>query len=115
MAYEYTSVTPGIFSFTIPGENKTVKLFTGDKIIVKKQLTGTYLKMFIFNGEVPDGDELKTNKTNPKAKVADKITSVVETEDIQSNDNIDIEISDAIKEVEDKPTPKRRGRKKKVS
>jgi hypothetical protein len=112
MAYKYTSITPGIFSFTIPGENRTVKLFTGDSIIVEKQLNGTYLKMFTFEGEVESDKKVSTK---PKAKVADKITSVIEQEEITvDKDNIDVVTEDVLKPVEEKPAPKKRGRKKKV-
>ena len=117
MAYEYESITNGIFSFTIPGENKTVKLFNGDKVVVKKKLNGTYLKMFKFIREIPEEINETKNTSKQKTKIEDKITSVVENETIEpSSEKIEIKAEDKIEsvETEEKKQPsKRRGRRKK--
>lgn len=117
MAYKYESITNGLFSFTIPGENRTVKLFSGDTVIVEKQLSGTYLKMFKLVEEIKETkkEEPKKTTSKPKAKVADKITSVVETEEVEpKTENVEVKAEDTVKKVEEeKPAPKRRGRKKK--
>jgi len=123
MAYEYESIISGVFNFTIPGEEKTVKLFIGDKVIVQKQLAGNYLKMLKLIGEIKETDKVVEKKepvkktTKQKAKVADKITKVteIETKDIEETVTIDIkdEVTTETIEEEAAPTPKKRGRRKK--
>jgi len=125
MAYEYRSITSGVFSFTIPDpdeeKRKTVKLFKGDTVIVNKQLTGTYLRMLELVREIEEESEKKVvpkkTTTKQKAKVEDKITAVTETEDIKTEkETVEVKTGDTVttvKERSSKPAPKRRGRKKK--
>ncbi len=139
MAYEYESVTSGIFKFTIPGENRTVELFLGSKVIVEQKLTGSYLRLLRLVREIPKAVPVVEEKvvakpapkkapakkapvkktTTQKAKVADKITAVTEIEEVPTTtEKVEVETKDVVlevKETEEKPAPKRRGRKKKTS
>lgn len=122
MKYEYESITPGIFRFTIPGEHRTVELFIGSKVIVDQKLAGSYLKLLKLVKEIPDPVKKAPAKKAPvkktttqKAKVADKITAVTETAEVPSEE-VEVEATDTVVEVVEtktKPAPKRRGRKKK--
>ena len=143
MAFEYISVTNGVFSFTIPGEGKTVKLFRGDSVIVQKQLTGSYLRTLQFVREIPAVEKTEEPKketkkpaakkapakkatTKQKAKVEDKITAVVETEEVVApKEEVEVKAEDKVTSVvetpevvetpveDEKPAPKKRGRRKK--
>jgi hypothetical protein len=131
MKYEYESITNGIFRFTVPGEHRTVELFKGSKVIVPQLLTGNYLRLLKLVREIPDESAIKqevkvsevkktqTKTTTQKAKVADKITAVTETVEVPKEE-VEVEAKDSVVEVKEtkvkptaKPTPKRRGRKKK--
>ena len=119
MKYEYESVTPGIFKFTIPGEHRTVELFNGSKVIVSQPLTGNYLRLLKLVREIPEEKPKTTPKTTskPKAKVADKITAVKVTEE-KPSEKAEVNTEDTVVEaveVAEKPAPKRRGRKKRDS
>lgn len=124
MKYEYESITPGIFRFTIPGEHRTVELFIGSRVIVEQKLSGNYLKLLRLVKEIPDPVKKAPAKktavkktTTQKAKVADKITAVTETEEVLiEEDEVEVQATDkvvAVKQTKAKPVPKRRGRKKK--
>ena len=124
MKYEYESVTPGIFKFTIPGEHRTVELFIGSRVIVDQKLTGNYLRLLKLIREIPEEKPAETKpkpvpkKTSkPKAKVEDKITAVKVTEE-KPSEKAEVKVEDTVAEVTEeaeKPAPKRRGRKKKTS
>lgn len=109
MAYEYESITNGMFNFSIPGENRTVKLFRGSRVIVENQLSGSYLRVLQFIGEVKN-----TESTKPKAKIEDKITAVAETVEVPTVEEVTITAEDVISEVKEEvtaPTPAKKRRK----
>lgn len=113
MAYEYESITNGMFSFTIPGENKTVKLFRGSRVVVQTQLTGSYLRVLQYIGEVKD-TEISKETTKPKAKIEDKITAVAETVEVPVVEEVTVTTEDVISEVKEEvtaPTPAKKRRK----
>lgn len=126
MKYIYESTQPGVFNFTIPGEDKTVTLFKGSKVTVGQKLAGGYLRVLRFIKEVPEEETTKkapAKKTTPnKAKVEDKITRVEEVEEVveTANDVVTVKADDTVKEVvetpeekvQEKPAPKRIERKK---
>jgi len=122
MQYVYESIQPGVFNFTIPGKDQTVTLFKGSKVTLEQKLTGGYLRVLKLveeiNGEVKEtpkktqSTKVTTNK--PKAKVADKITKVEEVVETPI-EQVEVKIEDTIVEKsEEKPAPKRRGRRKKA-
>jgi len=126
MQYEYISEVNGVFNFSIPGENKTIKLFRGDSVIVKQPLDGNYLRLFKFIKEVEDVkvedvkvedvkvedvkvedvkvedvkvEDVKVDKkSKQETKISDKITNVVE-------------LSNEKSEVSKTPTTRRRTKK----
>ena len=116
MAYIYESIQNGIFRFTIPGENKTVTLFKGSKVLVQQKLSGSYLRVLKLVEEV--NNETVNKSTKPKAKVEDKITKVEEVVEVPAEE-IEVKVEDKIIEKEEETsndeqtTPKRRGRRKK--
>lgn len=122
MTYEYECTTGGVFRFTVPGENRTVELFRGSKIIVAEKLTGSYLKLLRLVREIPAPEAEKPapkkpapKKATPKAKVADKITAVTETPEAKT-DTVEVETKDEVVEVVEKPAkpaPKKRASRKK--
>jgi len=126
MKYEYESITNGIFNFTIPGEGRTVQLFQGSRVIVKKKLAGTYLRLLKLVREIPDEEEISneekktdevTKTTKQKTKVADKITAVTEIEEVEGKtEEVEVKVEDTITEVgeAEKPTPRKRTRRKKT-
>lgn len=124
MTYIYESIQPGVFNFTVPGEDKTVTLFKGSKVTVKQKLTGGYLRVLKLVEEVEDEkveDEKveapakKTTKkaTTNKAKVEDKITEIAETVEVPAEE-VEVKVEDTVVEVkEEKPTTTtRKGRRK---
>lgn len=138
MTYVYESIQPGLFNFTIPGEDKTVQLFKGSKVTVKQKLAGGYLRVLKLVEEVADETTEakpapKKATTKPKAKVEDKITKVEEKVEAPT-ETVEVKAEDTIAEVkeekpaeetpkaeetteapvEEKPAPKRRGRRKKA-
>ena len=85
MAYIYESIQPGLFNFSIPGQNKTVSLFTGSRVVVENKLTGGLLRVLRFVGETENEttvDNTISEATKQKAKVEDKITNVKEIVEI---------------------------------
>jgi hypothetical protein len=122
MAYIYESIQSGIFNFTIPGKDKNIQLFRGDKVTVDQKLTGGYLRVLKLVGETEDtpNEIKKTVTTKPKAKVEDKITEVKEVIETPTEE-VEIKAEDTISEVtetieavvkEETPAPKRRGKRK---
>lgn len=119
MTYIYESIQPGVFNFTVPGEDKTVTLFKGSKVTVKQKLTGGYLRVLKLVEEVEDekveAPAKKTTKkaTTNKAKVEDKITEIAETVEVPAEE-VEVKVEDTVVEVkEEKPTTTaRKGRRK---
>lgn len=113
MAYIYESIQTGIFNFTIPGKNKTIQLFLGNRIEVDQLLTGGYLRVLKLVGEtveeVETKEEVETPKkviTKPTAKVEDKITEVKEVIETPK-ETVDVKATDVVKNVvETTETPK---------
>ncbi len=99
MKYIYESIQPGLFNFTIPGEDKTVHLFLGSKVTVSQKLTGGYLRVLKLISEIDD--EVITDPIQPKAKIEDKITKVEEIVE-----EISVTTNDSIINVEEDVTPK---------
>lgn len=91
MAYVYESIQSGLFNFTIPGKDKTVKLFKGSKVTVDNKLSGGYLRVLRFVEEVQETPAV----TKPKAKVEDKITNVGESVE-PVLDTVDVRVGDTI-------------------
>lgn len=115
MTYIYESIQPGVFNFTVPGEDKTVTLFKGSKVTVKQKLTGGYLRVLKLVEEVEDEKvEAPAKKTTTnKAKVEDKITEIAETVEVPAEE-VEVKVEDTVVEVkEEKPTTTaRKGRRK---
>ena len=106
MAYIYESIQPGLFNFSIPGQNKTVSLFTGSKVVVENKLTGGLLRVLRFVGETENEttvDNTITEPTKQKAKVEDKITNVKEIVEIPK-ENIEIKTDDVLTSVTEENT-----------
>ena len=78
MEYVYESIQNGVVSLTLPGKDKTITLFKGDKITVDQKLSGGYLRILRLVAEVEEEKPVVETKVagNSKAKVADKITKV---------------------------------------
>lgn len=116
MAYVYESIQSGIFNFTPPGTDKTVKLLAGSQVVVNQLLTGSYLRVLKFVKEIPDTVEETKVENKQQAKVADKITKVEETTDVKT-DSVEVSVSDAIvanqeQQVEVKPIVNNKQKKK---
>ena len=106
MAYIYESIQPGLFNFSIPGQNKTVSLFTGSRVVVENKLTGGLLRVLRFVGETENEttvDNTITEPTKQKAKVGDKITNVKEIVEIPK-ENIEIKTDDVLTSVTEENT-----------
>lgn len=97
MQYIYESIQPGLFNFTIPGEDKTVHLFLGSKVTISQKLTGGYLRVLKLIEEIDD--EIIIDPIQPKAKIEDKIVKVEEI--IERLDTIKVTSSDTVVEVKD--------------
>lgn len=95
MAYIYESIQPGIFSFTIPGVNKTVKLYHGAQVTVEQQLTGSYLRVLKLVKEVQTVEETPVVENKQQAKVADKITKVEEVAEVKTEE-LAVEVTDSL-------------------
>lgn len=106
MAYIYESIQPGLFNFSIPGQNKTVSLFTGSRVVVENKLTGGLLRVLRFVGETENEtpvDNTISEATKQKAKVEDKITNVKEIVEIPK-ENIEIKTDDVLTSVTEENT-----------
>lgn len=98
MAYIYESIQNGVFNFTIPGKDKSVKLLKGSRVKVDKKLSGGYLRVLKFIKEVPDKEPEKVTEVvekdiKPQAKVEDKIIKVEEKVE-SSKEEAKIEVGD---------------------
>lgn len=106
MAYIYESIQPGLFNFSIPGQNKTVSLFTGSRVVVENKLTGGILRVLRFVGETENEttvDNTISEASKQKAKVEDKITNVKEIVEIPK-ENIKIKTDDVLTSVTEENT-----------
>ena len=106
MAYIYESIQPGLFNFSIPGQNKTVSLFTASRVVVENKLTGGLLRVLRFVGETENEttvDNTISEATKQKAKVEDKITNVKEIVEIPK-ENIEIKTDDVLTSVTEENT-----------
>jgi hypothetical protein len=70
MAYIYESIQPGLFNFSIPGQNKTVSLFTGSRVVVENKLTGGLLRVLRFVGETENETTVDNTITEPTKQKA---------------------------------------------
>jgi len=114
MAYIYESTQPGLFNFTIPGEDKTVSLLLGSKVSVKNKLSGGYLNVLRFIQEVPDAEEtneVQKNESKQQAKIEDKITKVEEVVDTH-NDSVSVEVEDSLVAAESQDSQKKQQKKR---
>ncbi len=105
MKFVYESIQPGLFNFTIPGEDKTVQLFQGSKVTVNQKLSDGYSRVLKLIEEIEDLDvEIETPKTViQKTTVADKIVKVEEQIDILT-DAVEATTKDTIMLVQEEPT-----------
>lgn len=101
MKYIYESTQPGLFNFTIPGEDKTVHLFLGSKVTTTQKLTGGYLRVLKLVEEIDD--EIVVDPIQPKAKIEDKIVKVEEI--IEPTDVVKVTSTDSVVEVKDTVEP----------
>jgi hypothetical protein len=103
MAYLYESIQPGLFNFTVPGKDRTVKLFLGSRILLDQKLSGGYLRVLKFIKEVPDKpveEVVVPKEINSQAKVADKITKVEEVLD-NAKEDVAVAVDDTIKAADE--------------
>lgn len=126
MAYIYESIQPGLFNFSIPGQDKTVQLFKGSRVTVENKLAGGLLRVLKLVGETETVVEETPVKetTKQKAKVADKITKVeevvetpVETAEVKTEDAVTAVKEEETTVVEETPVetttkPAPRGKRK---
>lgn len=114
MKYVYESTQPGLFNFTIPGENKTIHLFLGSKVTVNQKLSGGYLRVLKLVEEIEEDIIVEDENNQPSAKIEDKITQVIEMDDIKK-DNIVVASSDTIINItEDSVTSNEKPSTKKI-
>lgn len=119
--YVYESTQQGLFSFTVPGEERTVQLVMGSKITLTKQLAGGYTRVLRLIKTIEDpveptaapvqtqapaptaAPETKiVEAVKPIAKVVDRITKVVGKVDVKTEDTVtNIKEAEAIKAVDD--------------
>lgn len=97
MAYVYESIQTGLFSFTIPGEDKTVRLLKGSKVTVNQKLSGSYLRVLRLVEEIPD---VVVPGNKQQAKVEDKITKVEEVVETPT-ESVTVEVTDAVTKIEE--------------